>query len=139
MSTTFGYTPSGAGETYPATHPCAIGDDPYTMDIKAHYQLVMMEDPESVTAAATAWSGISTALDAQRESLTTRATTLQGQWESDAAEAFLLRVGESTWSLDDWSAAAKETSTALETLATQITSAKTTMEEVWSAYAQEAR
>ncbi|MCO7222085.1 WXG100 family type VII secretion target, partial [Klenkia sp. PcliD-1-E] len=138
----FGYTPEGYQPSYDvdrssynqATQDAANPED-YT--IKQLYPMVVqMEDPESIRKSAQAWTSLAQLLQTQRDTLVRRGEALQDDWDSDASRAYLTRVGQTSWSLQQWQQAAEQNSRTLDDLAGMIETYQTAMTQLWRDYEQ---
>jgi hypothetical protein len=135
-----GYVPSGVDTGYPTEAPGPVDDllDPARTEIGEHYLRVMNEDPDAIARAAGGWAKFSDALDSLAVSLRRKGEDLQAAWTSEAGEAFLLKIGSTTYSLDEWRQVAATNGTALSVLAETVGPLRTRMDRLYKEYSAKA-
>ena len=126
-------TTPGATEAWDDLTPL----DPNGTRITDHWVAVRRERPDTLTAASRGWSDFAVQLDDLAVRLGRLASTLGERWNSQAADAFQLEVGNTTRSLGEWKAIADANSEALSKLAEDVTSLKAAMDRLYQEYQDE--
>ncbi len=91
--------------------------------------------PDGIRSAGSSWEIMSDTLYEIEGALRAAGRTLKSNWESPtASEAFLTKVGQATWSIDDWQSAAGANAGAMHTLATEVSTYQGKMVTLYAEY-----
>jgi len=94
------------------------------------------ESDELTRGMARLWGDISALLEFTRTNMKTHADALAEKWKSPAAESFLLHIGATLYSLDEWKKAADDNATGLYTVASQVEASSKEVQRIWTEYKQ---
>jgi hypothetical protein len=109
-------------------------DDINRTNIDYMWQWIKNESDERVTATADMWRRIGTLLDNTSTHLRRFADALDKKWNSDASKVFMMEIGKSLYSIDEWKGIAQTNAAGLDVLAGSIRRNQEKVKPIWLSY-----